>query len=140
MINVFEYITNLETDNAYALVTYEGKTEPVYFYLFGDMGHGMFLSHSPCCKPTVICTFSEEEQRNIKGVCVEGIIPGLLGTHDLHVCEEFFDDFVKDMIIDGVLYEIECFQCAPWLPEEVDEIKILTEGEMLRWLLKNKQD
>lgn len=140
MINVFDYITDLNTDDAYALVMYEGKVEPVFFHLYGDMGQGMFLGHSPCCNPVVVCTFSEEEQKNIRGVCIEGILPGLLGTPDIESCEKFFDDFVKNMIIDGVLYEIPCFQCAPYLPEEVDEIKIMTEGEMLRWLLENKQD
>ena len=42
--------------------------------------------------------------------------------------------------IDGVLYEVTAFQCVPWLPDLADEVKILTEGEMLRWLLKNKQE
>lgn len=139
MINIFEYITDLETDDAYALVTYGGKTEPVYFHLYGDMGHGMFLGHSPCCNPTVIYVFSEEEQKDMKSVCLKEILPELLEENDEASCEKFFDNFVKDMIVDGVLYEIPCFQCAPWLPKEVDNIEVLTEGQMLRWLLKNKE-
>lgn len=144
MVNIHEYVTEqmrkLDDDSLFALVTYDNKTEPILFHLYGDMGHGVFLAHSPCNNPTVICTFTEEQQKNIKGVCVEGILPGLIGVHDKDICEKFFDDFVKDMIIDGVLYEVTAFQCVPWLPDLADEVKILTEGEMLRWLLKNKQE
>ena len=36
------------------------------------------------------------------------------------------------------MYEIENFQCAPYLQEYIDDIKLITERECLEWMLENK--
>jgi len=39
------------------------------------------------------------------------------------------------MIVYGALYEIENFQCSPYLPEYVDDIKLISEREYLEYML-----
>ena len=140
MINVFDFACNSNVDDFYALVSYNNKVEPTHFHLIGDLGHGLFYLHSPCCTPMPIHKFTEQEQEDVKQFCVDVLLPALFDIADTSSYEMFYDDFVKHMIVDNVLYEIPVFQCEPYLPEEVDDIKILSEGEMLRWMLKNNEE
>ena len=39
------------------------------------------------------------------------------------------------MIVNGALYGIENFQCSPYLPKEVDGIKLVSEKECLIYML-----
>ena len=41
------------------------------------------------------------------------------------------------MIIGNILYEIENFQCMPYLPDEVDDIRIISERKCLEWLVNH---
>ena len=41
------------------------------------------------------------------------------------------------MIVDGCFYEINNFQTAPYLPGEVDDIKMISGRECLEWMLSN---
>ena len=36
-----------------------------------------------------------------------------------------------------MLYEIENFQCMPYLPDEVDDIRIVSERKCLEWLVNH---
>lgn len=51
--------------------------------------------------------------------------------------QDYINNFLKPMIVDGYLYEIENFQCSPYLPKEVDNIQIISEKECLDYMLRN---
>ena len=44
------------------------------------------------------------------------------------------------MIIGEYLYETEAYQQMPFLPKEVDDIKIVSEKECVEWMIENKED
>ena len=51
--------------------------------------------------------------------------------------EDYIKEYVKPMIIGNILYEIENFQCMPYLPDEVDDIRIISERKCLEWLVNH---
>lgn len=120
---------NIKGDGAFALVTYNKKTEPIYFSKIDMNGENWYLE-SPCslfkiCKiKGNIDTFCLEYVNNL---CLEEWIDEY----------EYIEKFIKPMIYEGFLYEIENFQCAPYLPKEVEDIKIISERECLEYMLKN---
>jgi len=74
---------------------------------------------SPCCLrkiadiKTDIDTFVKEYVNEF--VCLEN------GENE----EEYIKNYMLPMIVDNVMYEIENFQCEPYLPEYVDDIKLI---------------
>lgn len=134
MINVKEFLLkqNIEID-AYALVTYDNKTEPTYFSRF-NLGDGNWFLESPCelYKVLNLSRINESKDDYLKEYVLELI-------EDENGVDDYIDKFVTPMIIDDVLYEIENFQCSPYLPKEVDEIKIVSERECLEYILSTRK-
>lgn len=138
MINLKQFLLNSNLDfGTCALVTYEGKTEPTWFANMGTSFNQVgntndWFLESPCCLykiadiNTDIDTFAREYMDG--AVCLE----------DGESEEEYINNYVLPMIVDNVMYEIENFQCAPYLPEFVDDIKLITERECLEWMLENR--
>ena len=130
MINIEEFLLNSNLDmGTYALVTYNGKIEATWFSKYAEWGedrHTWFLE-SPCGLYKVA-----DVDKSIDEFAKE-YIEGLLekGTDE----QEYINKWVLPMIVDNVLYEIENFQCAPYLPKEVDDIKLINERECLEYLL-----
>ena len=138
MINLKQYLRDKNLDfGTYALVTYEGKTEPTWFANIGTSfnqsgdTNDWFLE-SPCCLYKIADvgedtnTFVKEYMNDV--MCLE----------EGESKDEYINNYILPMIIDNVMYEIENFQCAPYLPELVDDIKLMTERECLEWMLKNR--
>ena len=129
MINVQEFLLKNNEPGTYALVTYNGKTEAVYFSGFYYENELWFLE-SPCLLYQVC-----EVDKPIDEFCIEHVKE--IGLTDDADENKYIDNFIKPMIIDGFLYEIENFQTSPYLPKEVDDIKIISERECLEWLINN---
>ena len=51
--------------------------------------------------------------------------------------EDYIEEYVKPMIMGDILYEIENFQCMPYLPDEVEDIRIVSERKCLEWLVNH---
>lgn len=49
--------------------------------------------------------------------------------------KEYYEQYMKPLIVGNVLYDIYCPQVAPYLPKEVDDIILITERECLLYLL-----
>ena len=131
MINLEEFLlNNIKDIGSYALVTYNNKTEATWFtkYNFGD---GDRFLESPCelYKQTKV-------GEDIDEFCEQYIEMFIYLEEDVSK-EDYINQFIKPMIIDGWLYEIENFQTAPYLPKEVDDIKLISERECLEWMLNN---
>lgn len=130
-MNLEEFLLrNMMDEDSYALVTYNGKTESIHFTKY-NFGSGDWFLESPCelykldkvnepiddyCKKYVEMYIDEIEEN----------------------AEEFINEYMKPMIVDGILYEIDCPQCSPYLPKEVDNIKLISERECLLWILNNQ--
>lgn len=136
MINVKEFLfDNLHEFNDYGictLVTYNDKTEPIYFAKHYDMNNRVWFRESS------IDLLKYKIDRPIDEFC------------DLHVTEyywcneeekqEIIDKYIKPMIIGEYLYQTEAHQQPPFLPKEVDDIKIVSERECVEWIIENKED
>lgn len=129
MINVKEFLLKNNLDfGTYTLITYNNKTDATWFSKQNYKGEDWFLE-SPC-----------ELYRIMK---VEGDIQefakdyasSLIAEDDF---ESYAENYIIPMIVDGWLYEIENFQCSPYLPKEVDDIKLISEKECLEYLLNKK--
>lgn len=132
MINVRHYLLNSNLDiGTYALTTYNGKTEATWFtrYNFGD---GDWFLESPCELyriTEVDCPIDEFAKEYVSGLLEDGEDE-----------DSYIENYIKPMIVDGVLYEIENFQCSPYLPEFVDDIKIINSRECLEYLLQTRAE
>lgn len=135
MVNVQEFLSKQNIDvGAYALVTYDNKTEPTYFCAYCG---GAYVLESRCELYKM-----EDVESDVETFCKE-IGSKIEKIHRLkagEIGEEYIDKFIKPMIIDNVLYEIENFQCSPYLPDEVDDIKIMSERECLEYMINHKED
>lgn len=110
--------TNMSS--VYFLVKYEDKTEIVYFSHFEDV-----YFESPVtvreCEMTI-----EELREYVKYTYLEGAYEEALA-------------YELTLYRNGRLYEIDCPQCAPWLPDKIDEIEMLSESQCLDLILKWKK-
>lgn len=127
MINVEEFLLKNNIDfGTYALVTYNNKTEATWFSKHNFEGSDWFLE-SPCQLYTMA-----EVTEPIDKFAKEYVADLLEEGSDV---EDYINKHIKPMIIDGILYEIENFQCSPYLPKEVDEIKLVSEKDCLNYML-----
>jgi hypothetical protein len=127
MINIEQFLLDNNSDGTYALVTYNNKTELTWFSKYYYKNEPWFLE-SPCELYKIM-----EVDRPIDEFS-KWYVDGLLEENaDV---ESYINKYVKPMIIDNVLYEIENFQCSPYLPKFVDDIKLISERECLEYLLK----
>lgn len=120
--------SNLEV-GTYALVTYNGRTEATWFSKHDYEGKDWFLE-SPCTLYRIT-----EVDKPIKEFA-EDYASSLIEEDDI---ESYAEQWVIPMIVDNVLYEIENFQCSPYLPKEVDDIKLISERECLEYMLGDEQ-
>lgn len=124
-----EYIVNLKNFllksnidfGAYALVTYNGRTEPTWFSKYG---YDWFLE-SPCELRIV----TEDPTDRFIEEYVSELLEDEVDT------DSYINEFIKPMIINNILYEIENYQCSPYLPEYVDEVRLINERECLIYIL-----
>lgn len=131
MINVKEFLleNKIET-GVYALVSYDGIVEPIWFSKYKqESGKDWFLE-SPCELYKLIEIDKPTDDFALEyadSILEEGVDR-----------EKYIEENIKPMIVDFVLYEIENFQCSPYLPKMVDDIKIITERECLEFMLNQK--
>ena len=113
------------------LVTYDGMTYPVWFskYNFGD---GDWFLESPCQLYRITEVTEPVEQWAMEYAAE-------ILDEDVSV-RDYVKQYILPMIVDGVYYEIENFQCAPYLPKEVENIKLITEKECLSHMLQHSKN
>lgn len=132
MVNVKEFLLENSIDfGTYALVTYNDKTEPTWFSKYSLEGIDWFLE-SPCelYKITEIKEpINKFAKEYVDGLLEEGEDIG-----------DYINTYIRPMIVNDVLYEIENFQCSPYLPECVDEIKLISRRECLEYMLKQIEE
>jgi hypothetical protein len=129
MINVQDFLLNNNIEiGTYALVSYNNMIEAVWFTRYNDP-RTWFLE-SPC---ELYILEEINESTDIENFCKE-YIEGRLEDGENE--DEYIEKYLKPMIINRVLYEIENFQCARFLPECVDNIELISARECLEFLLK----
>ena len=115
----------------YALVEYCGKTEATYFVRHYHDGKPWFLE-SPCC---LIEEYVFSSDQDIEEWCLSLADELLKPDVDR---KEYYEKHMKPLIVDNVFYDIDCPQVEPYLPKEIDNIKLITERESLLYLLQEK--
>ena len=140
MINVQSFLLENTKDKTefnlgvYTLVTYNGRTEATYFskHFFDD--EPWFLE-SPC-ELYKICKV-DKSLKELLGSYLEEYLEIDTDSDPERFIDDFIKEYIEPMIIDGYFYDIENFQFEPYLPKEVDNIKIISERECLEWLINN---
>lgn len=125
MVNVNEFIEKQNHNSFYALVTYNDITEPTYFYTI-DLGKEDLLDlHSPC-----------EIVRQIDGAdAIEEYFKWL--KEERCNSDRDIEEYFKPLIVNDIYYEMENFQCSPYLSEEVDNIEICSERDCLLYIINS---
>ena len=132
MINYEKFLNDnadKESYGTYAIVKYDGMEEATYFQHVWDDKYGLWFMPSPCMLYEIgECEnpYSEEWIEYFKEL-----------LEDDDSVEDYIKEYVKPMIIGDILYEIENFQCMPYLPDEVDDIRIISERKCLEWLVNH---
>lgn len=131
MITLSEFLLSSNIKGGtFALVTYANKTIPVWFKRYTSDKGDWFLE-SPCELLRII-----QVEESIEDFCKKYIQDCIDLDEDTDE-ETYINKFVKPMIVDGWLYEVENFQCSPYLPKEVDNVEIITEKECLLYMLQS---
>lgn len=132
MVDVFEFLLNKNVDSAYALVTYNGITEATLFTRYNDP-RTWFLE-SPC-ELYRIAEFTNSIDEFAREYAFDILEEGVLEKES--EIDDYINRHIKPMIVGNTLYEIENFQCSPYLPKHVDDIKLINSRECLQFLLEN---
>ena len=126
MIDVQEFLLNKHIKaGAYALVKYNNKIELIWFTKYND-----WFLESPC-QLYKIMKINEPIDKFCKKYAEEML------EEDVDK-EYYIEQHIKPMIINNTLYEIENFQCSPYLPTRVNDIKLITERQCLEYMLRRK--
>ena len=135
MINIQDFLMASEIEvGCYTLVTYNNKTEAIYFSKYKDNGRTWFLE-SPCeCRivDKVIgdkIKFCQEHVRTYYSI--KGGKKGIV---------KFSKEYIEPLVVDDILYEVENYQCSPFLPKEVDNIEIISERDCLLYILNRLKE
>lgn len=126
--NIHDFLIQNAESMQYALVEYDGCIEAVYFVQHSHNGKPWFLE-SPC-NPCKEHEFADNEK--IEEWCLSMADELLEPDVDR---KEYYEQYMKPLIVGNVLYDVYCPQVAPYLPKEVDDIILITERECLLYLL-----
>ena len=120
----------------YAIVTVDDKEQAVYFanYSFMNEPDSYFLE-SPCSLHKI----EIPENTPIDDFCKK-YVTEIVELEDFADKDEYINTYLKPMIRNNVLYEIENFQTGPFLPKVVDNIKIISESECLDFILNTLKE
>lgn len=121
---LYKYLDNTDWDSkrdtkissVYFLVTFDGHTEPIYFTSYEDV-----YFESPC----------ELHRFPMKEDEIEEYVKEMYDKQYLKVSLEY----EKTMQRGDWHYDIDVPQCTPFLPEQLDDIKMISESECLDWIL-----
>lgn len=130
---IHDYLMKNAKSMQYALVEYDGHIEAVYFVQHSYNGKLWFLE-SPCI-PCMEHEFADNQ--NKEEWCLSMADELLKPDVDR---KEYYEKFMKPMIVGNVLYDIDCPQVAPYLPKEADDIILITERDCLLYLLDIETD
>ena len=125
---LYKYLYNIdwnlkketEMSSVYFLIKFNNHIEPIYFMHYKDS-----YFESPCCLHG--CDMNENELEEY--------------VRELYYPESFEKAlaYEKTMQRKNKHYEIDCPQCSPFLPQEVEIIDMVSESECLDWLLKHEK-
>lgn len=133
MINLEKWLKeNIQGMGEYTLVTENGKTRPVYFSRFSDSKWDEDLFLIDTCSVRRI----DKVEGDIDKFCKEYMDECIELEEDTNV-EEYIEEFVKPMILNGYFYEIWNWHGSPIEVKEVEDIKLMTEREILEWSVKH---
>lgn len=108
-----------ELSSVYFLVKFNNHIEPLYF-----MHYKNSYFESPCYLHS--CDMGEYDLEEY--------------VKDIYYPESFKEAlaYEKTMKRENKHYEIDCPQCFPFLPEEVEIVGMISESECLDWLLEHQ--
>lgn len=122
---LYDYLDNINWNekrdtilsSVFFLVTFDNYTEPLYFTSFEDV-----YFESPC----------ELHRFPLKEDDIEEYVK------ELYYEDSFSNalEFEKTMQRGEWHYDIDCPQCEPFLPDQLDDIKMVSETECLDWILE----
>jgi len=115
----------------YALITLGGKEQAVWFAKNNDEKYGVWFEPSPCQLQKLIEIKRDIDEFLMMWTTQTQTLPD--GTN----AKEYIDAFVKPNVYDGWLYRILKNQYTSYIPDEVENIKIISERECLEYLLRN---
>lgn len=131
-MNLNKFLTkNLEKCNgAYVLVTYQNKTEVIWFSK-KDTSDEIFEAYK-CEANKTSKVFGETDF-----FCRELISNSLIMPNDIQK-EHYIEKHIKPLIKDNWLYNIDKLKLTYNLPSEVDKIKVINSKECLEFLLEKQ--
>lgn len=123
---LYEYLNNINWNNkkdtelssVYFLVTYNKRIQPIYFMKYDNV---YFESNCSLFR----CLMSEDE--------LEDYVREIYEEKSFHNALEY----ERTMQRGKWHYEISCPQCSPFLPEQLENIEMISESECLDFLMKH---
>ena len=118
--------------STYAIVKYNGKEEAIFFVNHHSMEYGEGFIEEPCYLHEIY--FGNDLEKFCHHLAEDAIGPGNPKGEE---------DYIKRRILPyvkgDVFYLIDTPSVEPFLPEEIEEIRLITDLECIEWLIKNKK-
>lgn len=123
---------NSSGKSTYAIVKYSGKEEAIFFANHHSMDYGEGFIEEPCYLHEIYFG------KNLDKFC-QHYAENAIGSVDNERKQEYIKTKILPYIKKDVFYLIETPSVEPYLPEQLDEIKLISDLECIDWLLKNKK-
>lgn len=119
-LNNFDYASKRDSSlsSVYFLIKFNNHVEPIYFMPFEDVWF-----ESPC--ELHRCEMKDEE--------VMDYVKEMYRKDAWDQAYEYESLLQKD----GWHYDIDCPQCSPFLPDEIEIIDAISEHECMEWILEH---
>lgn len=120
---------NIIDSGSYALVTYDNHTETIWIskYTVGESGY--WFLEAPC----ELCRYEFKDDSD------KAIIEYVKELYEKDAIEEGIK-YTKSMLRDGYLYDIDAPQTAPFLPDKLDDLTLISEQYCLEWMLNQNNN
>jgi len=119
---------NIKDMGSYALVTYNNHIRPIWIHRYENWDeNGDWFLEAPC-------ELKKYKFKNQDDATIREFVE--VTWDDDHMEEGI--EYIKSMTRDGWLYEIDCPQVAPFLPDVLDDLTLISEGYCLEWILNNQ--
>lgn len=132
-INVFDFLLkNSSGKSSYAIVKYASKEEAIFFVNHHSMDYGIGFVGKPCYLHKIY--FGQDPDKFCKHYA-----ENIIGTYNKEATDKYIKEKIIPYIKDNVFYLIDTPSVEPFLPENVEEIRLISKLDCIDWLIKREK-
>jgi hypothetical protein len=130
--NILHFLLeNSSGKSSYAIVKYGNKEHAVFFANHHSMDYGEGFIEEPCYLHKIY--FGQDLDKFCRHYAEDAI-----GPHNKEAIDKFIEERVLPYIRKDAFCLIDTPSVEPFLPDEIEEIKLISKSECIDWLLEHE--